>query len=336
MSHSWGRVLAAVGVVVVMYGSGVRWAEAAPPAASPPSAPPEPSPPPVFPPNGGPVVVPFAPAQPPPAPSPMGSPEVAPALPPPSGGGCVKDTECKGDRICSEGRCIPPPSTMAPPLPPPPAPSHAPSVAPPQPPAAPSTVVIYAPPPDRLESSGASFGLRFGVGFPSGDVSPAVPTANIVGFLFPVTLDIGYRVNPHWYAGGFISIGYGTAPASTCAAGGSGTASCYESDIRFGLDVQYRFYPDGVIQPWVGLGAAWEILNELATDAMGNSESSSKNGAEIVHLDLGLDFRLTERDKLGPYFEGTLGDFTGSFHEWFTVGARYRHDLDTWHRPPSR
>ncbi len=65
--------------------------------------------------------------------------------------GCDKDTDCKGDRICSYGLCQDPnpaPQQLAPAVPPTPPPSAAPPVyAPPAPPSYYPPPRIYAPPP---------------------------------------------------------------------------------------------------------------------------------------------------------------------------------------------
>ena len=78
---------------------------------------------------------------------------------------CTKDTECKGDRICDAGQCVPPPTTAssaAPLPPPPPAPvpeSEAPSApppapaAPPPPPSAPPPVSSPLAPPGYIYPS---------------------------------------------------------------------------------------------------------------------------------------------------------------------------------------
>jgi hypothetical protein len=296
----------------------------------------------------------------------------APAAAPPAVGGCVKDVECKGDRICVEGRCVapapaapptltpvpapapvvvpapagavvvaPPPPVAAPPpvappppsLPPPPPPPVV-EVVPPRPASPPTTIIVYAPPPpDVVTPTGPSFGLRFGVGFPAGNVSSGVAASAIVGYLFPVTLDLGYRLSPHWYIGGYLSVAYGTPADSTCGSMGTGLASCYETDIRVGADVQYHFFPSAKLQPWVGVGAGWEVLNEISTDDMGDDTSDSKNGIEFFHLDLGVDYRVGARDKLGVYFLSTVSDLEdSSVHAWFMLGGRWRHDLDTLQR----
>jgi hypothetical protein len=73
-----------------------------------------------------------------------GTPPAKPALPPPALA-CSYDTQCKGDRVCVEGRCVDPPATLpAPPAPPSPA---AEPVAPAAP--EPTPEPDAAPPPER-------------------------------------------------------------------------------------------------------------------------------------------------------------------------------------------
>ena len=43
-----------------------------------------------------------------PALAPAPAPAPAPEMPAPGPGGCLKDTDCKGDRICESGRCVKP------------------------------------------------------------------------------------------------------------------------------------------------------------------------------------------------------------------------------------
>jgi hypothetical protein len=82
----------------------------APPVVPPPTVPPPPPPPPVAPP---PLIGPDAPA-PPNGPDPYGETPPSTAPPPteaspPDKDGCAKDTDCKGDRICENGKCVNPP-----------------------------------------------------------------------------------------------------------------------------------------------------------------------------------------------------------------------------------
>jgi hypothetical protein len=204
-------------------------------------------------------------------------------------------------------------------------------------------VVLYTPPAEESVSNrGLTLGVRVGVGFPGGSAVAPVnevvtggtssgALGDVVGVLIPVTFDIGYRLSPHWYVGAYLGVAYGTG--ANCAETGEGAASCYETDIRLGLDVQYRFFPSSVFQPWVGVGAGWEVLNQISTDDQGDEESGSLNGVELAHIDVGADFRLGSPTyapaKLGPYFETTFGEYAkGYVHEWYTVGLRFHYDTN--------
>jgi hypothetical protein len=319
MSRGLRGVVFAVGAALVVLGATAASAQTEPPPATP--APP-PGPPPALPPPSGasPVLA--------PPPAPTGAPSVSVAAP--AAGGCAKDIECKGDRICVEGRCVAPNAT--------PNANTTPNTS-----ANTTPNTTYGPPPpnyvpsgtvEPLRGSGLSVGLRFGIGFPGGNVAPGDPASTVTSYLLPVTLDVGYRLTPHWYVGGYVSLAYGASPASTCTSTDGTGASCSETDVRAGLDLQYRFIPDAPLQPWIGIGAGWEVLNKVSSDdEEGGGEAEGQSGLEFAHLDLGADLRVAERDKLGVYFRTSFVDFlNGSVNEWFTVGARWRHDLDLWHR----
>jgi hypothetical protein len=214
-------------------------------------------------------------------------------------------------------------------------------------------VVLYTPPVETFSTSGLSLGLRVGVAFPAGQAQPpstdpvtdimsSGALGDVVGVMVPVTLDVGYRVNAHWYAGAYLSVGYGTG--SNCNEGGTAAATCYETQVRLGLDAQYNFLPHGRFQPWLGLGAGWEILNEISESS--DEESESVNGPEWFHVDAGVDYAATQRQKVGLYVETSVAEYInpntntlyGTLHEWFTVGLRYRYDTNWWRRdgaPPA-
>lgn len=69
--------------------------------AAPSAAPPPPATPPAPP----------APPAPPPAAAPASPPAPEPEPPAPQPLGCQYDTQCKGDRLCVEGKCVDPPAT---------------------------------------------------------------------------------------------------------------------------------------------------------------------------------------------------------------------------------
>ncbi len=65
-----------------------------------------------------------------------------------SGDGCKKDTDCKGDRVCQDGRCVAPAQPSEIPPPPPPAALPTPPPAPPPaPPPDPAPAALPSPPP---------------------------------------------------------------------------------------------------------------------------------------------------------------------------------------------
>ena len=304
--------------------------------------------PPTTPPAAAPSVTAPSPAAPAPVSVPVAVPEAAAA-------GCVKDTECKGDRICVAGRCVAPSPAPEPVAPQPetsvlrPAPSSlTPGVVvghegavPAAPP--PTMVVLYTPPSeDKVSTTGLTFGLRLGVGFPMGPAVPPTSAAlggastglvsDVVQFIVPVTADLGYRLSPHWYVGGYLSVGYG--PGANCMAGGTGSASCYDVDIRFGASAEYNFLPGRRVQPWLGAGFGWEILNDFESDGTpDDAGSGSADGIEFAHIAAGFDVRLSDRSRIGPYFETTFAEYdNGLVHEWFIVGGRWRYDTNWWKR----
>ena len=297
--------------------------------------------------------------------------------------GCVKDTECKGDRICVAGACvdprpvapIPAPAPIPPPAPvpiptpaPPPAPVPMPEapVAPPAvvtpapiaPPASPAEkqnvilapaaasdpvqpqmVVLYTPPSDaHISPTGRTFGVSLGASIPGGAAVAAVAPnamgasttgnlADAISILAPVlVLEAGYRLSPRWYIGAYASFAYGFA--ANCSSQGTDQASCYDTDFRFGVDVQYRILTESSFQPWVGGGVGWEILNQIESNDE-EEDSFSLNGIEFFHAEVGLDLTGKHRTKTGPYFQVALAEYdNGYVHEWYTLGWRVHYDTN--------
>jgi hypothetical protein len=199
-------------------------------------------------------------------------------------------------------------------------------------------VVLYTPPaPETVTKSGVSFGLRVGVAFPGGMVSQPDPVvlstgdaSDAFGVMIPVTLDLGYRLTPHWYLGAYLSIGYVTG--TNCDSIDTAVTSCSYTDYRFGFDVQYNILPDRMFQPWIGLGAGWEVANQFQSDDVDGESQSSASGIEFGHVDVGLDWRFLDHDKLGVYFLTSFADYDdGYVHEWYMVGLRWRHDTNWLH-----
>jgi hypothetical protein len=63
------------------------------------------------------------------------------------------------------------------------------------------------------------------------------------------------------------------------------------------------------------------------------SFSTTFHGWEFLRLGVGLDFRVAEAFRLGPFVEFSLGQFQGlssdaakpALHDWFCVGLKLTH-----------
>lgn len=198
------------------------------------------------------------------------------------------------------------------------------------------------------EANGFELGLRVGYGVPLGtafQIPVGATTQNakwsdLISGMIPFWADLGYRIDPHWYVGGFFQFGLGFVPSSLCGSG----ASCSENDLRFGLNVHYHFLPDGPIDPWVGLGAAYEIWN-LSGSGGGVSASSSLRGFEFGNAQLGADYKLSPGFGVGPFVTFSVAQFSDSsgsvsglgsssssisnkgIHEWLIFGLRGVYDF---------
>jgi hypothetical protein len=238
--------------------------------------------------------------------------------------------------------------TILPPLPPPaaePSPASSPLVNPaPVAPAAiaPPGMVLAEPPrleePVSIRKHGFSFGLRFDLAYPFGSIDAASSLATneasgagfstYMGVLFSFAADVGYRLTPHWYLGGYFAAGPSTNPIGS-QTNCTGSSQCSLNDIRFGFDAKYLGSPLAHTDPWIGAGFGWEIAN-ISTDA----GAFPSYGPEFFHLRAGLDFRLSQHIYLGPeamfamgVFTNGLGknaasgaDISAALHEWLSVG----------------
>jgi hypothetical protein len=200
--------------------------------------------------------------------------------------------------------------------------------------------------PEPLRPHGFSFGLRLDVAFPFGSINSPSGTTDLsegtaggfsdyFGMLISFTADLGYRLTPHWYIGGYFAAGPTTSPfgsANNC----TDSSQCSLNDIRFGFDAKYLGSPSAFVDPWIGAGFGWEIANQSTVDSAGASY-----GPEFLHVRAGLDFRLSRHLFVGPeamfamgVFTNGLGvnatsgvDFSAALHEWLSIGASGHWDL---------
>jgi hypothetical protein len=202
--------------------------------------------------------------------------------------------------------------------------------------------------------TGVEVGLRSGYAIPLGQASGGgtngdTDLSKIYTAVIPIWVDAGYRVNPNFYIGGFFQYGIGLIPKNaldgTGIQCGQGGVSCTGSVIMLGVDAQYHLMPEGTVDPWLGIGAGYEIGNANISD-QGTSAGQSFNGFQFVNFQAGADYKAMPNLGIGPFVMFSLGEygncsFTGAasgqgncsvpqkaVHEWFTFGLRGAYDIN--------
>ena len=192
---------------------------------------------------------------------------------------------------------------------------------------------------------GIEFGVRVGYGIPLGTAGDNASLSDQIKGMIPFWADIGYRFDPNWYLGGFFQFGLGFVPSAASQPGGVCVTgvSCSVNDLRFGLNVHYHFLPAEILDPWLGVGAGYEILN-LSASATGVSASGSNRGFEFGNVQLGLDFKISPAFGVGPFATFTIAQFSDTsvsvngqdvpfsytnkaIHEWLIFGVRGVFDI---------
>lgn len=191
-----------------------------------------------------------------------------------------------------------------------------------------------APTPELPKPSGLRLALRTGLALPLGQAFTASGLmSDTITASVPVRLDVGYRFARHFYAGGAAQIA--TIIPNGCPSG----SSCSGTDVRFGLMVAYHARPTRTVDPWLGAGVGYEIL-DVSRSVGGSSVDISARGIEVLDLELGVDLRPTRSLRLGPVLSSSIGkytrvavngtptaDFDTATHAWVMLGFRGAFDL---------
>lgn len=174
-------------------------------------------------------------------------------------------------------------------------------------------------------NSGFAFGVRAGVAFPLGRVNDR-PITDVIASAIPFTVDVGYFVNPHLYVGVFGTFAFVTsssADTTTCP----NNADCTARRWRVGAMAAWHFRPRSLVNPFVSVGAAYDLVNLTASDSQTGDvvESSALQGFEIVEVHTGLEIRPKPFWGFGPYVNGSAGVYASSWnaHGWLGGGLRF-------------
>ncbi len=189
------------------------------------------------------------------------------------------------------------------------------------------------------KDSGFELGVRLAWGFPLGDATGENEgeLSNFAIGQIPLHLDVGYRLNPHIFLGGYFQ--YGIAfPGDDCAEAPE-NPDCAASDVRIGIQGIYHFTPITAGNAvWVGAGIGYEWLS-VTGEVAGVESTTTLGGFEFLKLQAGYDFEVSEQSRIGPYGMFTLGqfstlsteldgleeeddDFDKALHEWLFVGVK--------------
>jgi hypothetical protein len=200
------------------------------------------------------------------------------------------------------------------------------------------------------EPDGFTIGARVGYALPMGTVAKDANTPDLsrnYSGLFPFWADIGYRINPRWYVGGYFQFAIAGTAGDVCnRAANGGSCSSSGTDIRFGALARYAFPPGKKnLSPWIGVSTGYEIAS-MSTTAGSNTSDTSVKGWEFIGLHLGVDYRPTPELSIGPMIMASFGQYqsysssgsnngasnSGDFnntalHEWIFLGLRGQYDL---------
>jgi hypothetical protein len=159
-----------------------------------------------------------------------------------------------------------------------------------------------------------------------------------VGPQFSTTVDIGAKIIPNLFLGGYLGIAAGHAGGSLADACAAANQRCSSLTLRLGIEGQFHFRPDAKVNPWVGYGIGFESTSAGASGVTTNAAAagSASAGVEFAHLMGGVDFRLVRALGVGPFFDVAINQYTQTtdsfgtpqdiqhkaLHTWLTFGAK--------------
>lgn len=203
--------------------------------------------------------------------------------------------------------------------------------------------------PDDAPSArtGFQFATRTGYMIPFGRAAgtPGSAMGDTFSGQVPLILDVGWKVRPHFFFGGYLGLGVGGAAGASGRICNQDNLGCVAASVRLGIEAQYQFAPASATNPWIGYGIGIESTgvrggrsgDQDADDPP--SYSVDATGWELAHLMAGLDFRLSKWIGLGPIADFSLAEYTTltttqngataggavtshALHEWLLVGVR--------------
>jgi hypothetical protein len=187
--------------------------------------------------------------------------------------------------------------------------------------------------PAAVASAGVEVGVRTGIAVPAGGVggTPRLDLGDLFSAGVPLWGELAYRLDDYVSLGAFGS--YSVLFAKNCPS----ATSCSGHDVRAGVDLQLHPIGAAVIEPWVAVGFGYEWLT-YSESSGGLSADLGVRGFEFASVEVGVDFAVATRIRVGPFATLALGqyehvDVSGSvnasssianqtLHEWVMLGIR--------------
>jgi hypothetical protein len=174
--------------------------------------------------------------------------------------------------------------------------------------------------PSSEEESGLVFALRAGYGIPLGDFAGKSDgstgrLSDEFSGVIPIWLDLGYRFERNFIVAGFLQFGIPLLNKDGPGLVGTechvaGVSSCSGNiSLRAGVEFIYVFLRDGSLQPWAGIGAAYERTIYKLEDGQGGEATISYSGWEFLNLQVGANYKLSSKFGIGPYVAISLAQY---------------------------
>lgn len=135
----------------------------------------------------------------------------------------------------------------------------------------------------------------------------------------PVILEVGYRLNPTWFAGLFGQYAYVLVKENpfTCPEG----FDCSATQWKFGPRLQYHFSPDSSFDPFLGVGVGIVLLTGTAEGQIqvptpagpvpaNLTVDSTTRGPEFLNLTFGVRWKVSDSLSLGPALDVSYNSYT--------------------------
>jgi outer membrane protein W len=209
------------------------------------------------------------------------------------------------------------------------------------------SLAAAAPAPARADAeSGLALGLRAAYAVPFGSAVQGTNLNQLTSGSSPLQLDVGWRFDRRWQAGGYLGYGFvrlaDEANAALAAQGATDVDG--HALMRLGVQGIYTILPDARFAPWVGASVGYEWLRYASATVAGKETEVGVRGFE-AGVQVGADYRLGASFTVGPFAAFSVGQFSSrmtwvsgsgetatdvtdkGLHEWLQLGFKGSFEL---------